>query len=85
MPNVPRHLLIFEPDPRGHTLEWVEHIQGMAAARPGHARRAVGVSAQGMNACPCAQGLVREQAEAALAADGFTDDEIARIVATMKD
>ena len=54
---------------------------GMAAARPGHARRAVGVSAQGMNACPCAQGLVREQAEAALAADGFSADEIARIVA----
>ena len=27
------------------------------------------------------QGLVREQAEAALSADGFTDDEIARIVA----
>ena len=54
---------------------------GMASARPGHSRRAVGVSAQGMNACPCAQGLVREQAEAALSADGFTDDEIARIVA----
>ena len=54
---------------------------GMASARPGHARRAVGVSAQGMNACPCAQGLVREQAEAALAADGFSADEIARIVA----
>lgn len=54
---------------------------GMASARPGLSRRAVGVSAQGMNACPCAQGLVREQAEAALSADGFTDDEIARIVA----
>lgn len=54
---------------------------GTAAARVGASRRAVGVSAQGMNACPCAQGLVREQAEAALAADGFTADEIARIVA----
>ncbi len=54
---------------------------GLASARVGHARRAVGVSAQGMNACPCAQGLVREQAEAALRADGFTTDEIARIVA----
>lgn len=54
---------------------------GTAAAHPGSSRRAVGVSAQGMNACPCAQGLVREQAEAALAADGFTSDEIDRIVA----
>jgi len=34
MPNVPPHLLIFEPDPRGHTLEWVEHIQGTAATHP---------------------------------------------------
>jgi len=33
MPNVPPHLLIFEPDPRGHTLEWVEHILGAAAPR----------------------------------------------------
>ena len=56
-------------------------LVGMASARQGQARRAVGVSAQGMNACPCAQGLVREQAEAALAADGFSADEIARIVA----
>ncbi len=54
---------------------------GTAAARVGASRRAVGVSAQGMNACPCAQGLVREQAEAALAADGFSAEEIARIVA----
>ncbi len=54
---------------------------GTAAARSGASRRAVGVSAQGMNACPCAQGLVREQAEAALSADGFTPDEIDRIVA----
>lgn len=54
---------------------------GTAAARSGASRRAVGVSAQGMNACPCAQGLVREQAEAALSADGFTPEEIDRIVA----
>lgn len=25
------HLLIFEPDPRGHTLEWVEHLARFAA------------------------------------------------------
>jgi len=30
MENVPPHLLIFEPDPRGHTLEWLEHIQRTA-------------------------------------------------------
>ena len=54
---------------------------GMAAARSGATRRLVGVSAQGMNACPCAQGLIQDQAEQALRADGFDDDEVARIVA----
>ena len=53
---------------------------GVAAATPLHARRIVGVSAQGMNACPCAQGLIRAQAEVALANDGFSREQIDRIV-----
>jgi GTP cyclohydrolase I/GTP cyclohydrolase-4 len=53
---------------------------GVASATPTHARRIVGVSAQGMNACPCAQGLIRAQAEVALANDGFTREQIDRIV-----
>ncbi|HWH14595.1 MAG TPA: GTP cyclohydrolase MptA [Miltoncostaeaceae bacterium] len=53
---------------------------GVAAATPAGARRALGVSAQGMNACPCAQGLIRAQAEAALAEDGFSSEDIDRIV-----
>lgn len=56
-------------------------VFGAAAAGPGGARRALGVAAQGMNACPCAQGLIQAQAEAALRADGFSSDEVARIVA----
>ncbi|MBI2684359.1 MAG: GTP cyclohydrolase I FolE2 [Actinobacteria bacterium] len=51
-----------------------------AVAGPTRARRILGVSAQGMNACPCAQGLLRDQAESALIADGFTPDEIVRIL-----
>ncbi|MEW6582166.1 MAG: GTP cyclohydrolase MptA [Actinomycetota bacterium] len=62
------------------TQEMYELI-GMAAANGTASRRVVGVTAQGMNACPCAQGLVRDRAEEALRADGFTDDEVARIVA----
>ena len=54
---------------------------GIAAATSTTTRRLVGVSAQGMNACPCAQGLIRDQAEAALRDDGFGDADIARIVA----
>jgi GTP cyclohydrolase IV len=53
---------------------------GIAAAGPNGLRRVLGVSAQGMNACPCAQGLIRAQAEEALTADGFSSDEIERIV-----
>jgi GTP cyclohydrolase I/GTP cyclohydrolase-4 len=54
---------------------------GIAAAYGTSTRRMVGVSAQGMNACPCAQGLIRDRATAALRADGFDDQQIARIVA----
>ncbi len=53
---------------------------GMAVCNPSTSRRLVGVTAQGMNACPCAQGLIRDQAVAALREDGFGEDEIARIV-----
>lgn len=53
---------------------------GIAAAGPGGVRRVVGVTAQGMNACPCAQGLIQAQATDALRADGFGEEEIARIV-----
>jgi GTP cyclohydrolase-4 len=53
---------------------------GIAAVGPSSSRRAVGVSAQGMNACPCAQELIRAQATDALADDGFDEEEIERIV-----
>jgi GTP cyclohydrolase I/GTP cyclohydrolase-4 len=53
---------------------------GIGAAGPGGARRLVGATAQGMNACPCAQGLLQSQAEEALAGDGFSPGEIERIV-----
>jgi GTP cyclohydrolase IV len=52
---------------------------GVAAADVRASRRLVGVTAQGMNACPCAQGLIRAQAEDDLRADGFSEEEIERI------
>jgi GTP cyclohydrolase IV len=61
------------------TQEMYELI-GIAAANVRTTRRVVGVSAQGMNACPCAQGLLRAQASEALRADGFSDDDVERIV-----
>jgi len=53
---------------------------GVAAADATASRRIVGVTAQGMNACPCAQGLMQAQASDDLRADGFSADEIDRIV-----
>ena len=53
---------------------------GIAAANRDTSRRLVGVTAQGMNACPCAQGLISAQAAEALRADGFSAQEVARIL-----
>jgi GTP cyclohydrolase IV len=52
---------------------------GSAVASARGTRRLVGVEAQGMTACPCAQELVMERSQERLRGDGFTDDEIARV------
>src|SRR6187200_733135 len=54
-------------------------LYGAAVASARGTRRLVGVAAQGMTACPCAQQLVAGASRERLAADGFTDDEIDRI------
>jgi GTP cyclohydrolase IV len=54
-------------------------LLGSAIASERGTRRVVGVAAQGMTACPCAQQLVAGRSRERLAADGFTDDEIGRI------
>jgi len=55
-------------------------LVGIATATPTSARRIVGVEATGINACPCAQGLVREQAAGRLDEAGFGEDDIERIL-----
>ncbi len=52
---------------------------GSAVASERGTRRLVGVAAQGMTACPCAQQLVAGRARERLADDGFDDDQIERI------
>jgi GTP cyclohydrolase IV len=52
---------------------------GSAVASARGTRRLVGVQAQGMTACPCAQELVMERSQERLQEDGFTEDEIARV------
>lgn len=55
-------------------------LLGIAAATASSSRRVVGVEATGINACPCAQGLVRGRAAERLADAGFADDDVTRIL-----
>lgn len=55
-------------------------IIGIAAASARCVRRIVGVEAAGINACPCAQGLVRGRAAERLAEAGYGDAESERIL-----
>jgi GTP cyclohydrolase-4 len=61
------------------TQELVSLI-GLAAASDRATRRVVGVEATGINACPCAQGLVRESSRERLEEAGFDSEDIARIL-----
>jgi GTP cyclohydrolase IV len=51
---------------------------GTAVSSERGTRTLTGVEAQGMTACPCAQGLVESRSRERLAAAGFDDDEIER-------
>jgi GTP cyclohydrolase I/GTP cyclohydrolase-4 len=53
---------------------------GTALATARGTRQLVGVAAQGMTACPCAQGLVADSARKLLDADGFEQTQIDRIL-----
>ncbi|HET9938218.1 MAG TPA: GTP cyclohydrolase MptA [Gaiella sp.] len=58
----------------GLTTQEMVSLIGIAAATGAGSRRVVGVEATGINACPCAQGLVRARAAERLAEAGFGDD-----------
>jgi GTP cyclohydrolase-4 len=60
------------------TQEMVSII-GIAAASRSTLKRIVGVEATGINACPCAQGLVRGHASERLLDAGFDEDDVERI------
>jgi GTP cyclohydrolase-4 len=55
-------------------------LYGTAVASERGTRTLTGVQAQGMTACPCAQGLVEDGARERLLEQGFDPDEIDRIV-----
>ena len=60
------------------TQEMVSII-GLATASEAGERRLVGVEATGINACPCAQGLVRRKAGQRLRDAGFDAQDVERI------
>src|SRR5919204_3831446 len=61
------------------TQEMISLI-GIAAASATRVRRLVGVEATGINACPCAQGLVRGRASERLLDAGFDEPDVERIL-----
>ena len=61
------------------TQEMVRLI-GIAAATTDRVRRVVGVEAAGINACPCAQGMVRGAASERLLEAGFEGADVERIL-----
>ncbi|MGH2970225.1 MAG: GTP cyclohydrolase MptA [Solirubrobacteraceae bacterium] len=54
-------------------------LLGTAVASEAGTRRLIGVRAQGITACPCAQGLVQANARERLLEDGFSEGEVERI------
>jgi GTP cyclohydrolase-4 len=63
----------------GSRTQEIYTLYGSAVASARGTRRLVGVEAQGMTACPCAQELVMERSQDRLREEGFTDDEISRV------
>ena len=71
-----------KPAPVSHIpTQEIYTLHGRAVAYEHGTRRLVGVSATGMTACPCAQELVAGRAAARLLEDGFSEEQIERILA----
>jgi GTP cyclohydrolase-4 len=54
-----------------------------AVVAPRFARRMTGVEVEGMTACPCAQSMVAEHSRERLLGEGFSEDQIAKILTAM--
>ena len=64
----------------GALTQEIYTLFGSAVASARGTRRLVGVEAQGMTACPCAQEMTAERARERLEDDGFTSDEVDRVL-----
>jgi GTP cyclohydrolase IV len=71
----------YKPAPvSGVPTQEIYTLYGRALASEHGARRVIGVSAQGMTACPCAQEHVAARARARLFEQGFSEGDVARIL-----
>ena len=71
----------YKPAPvSGIPTQEIYTLLGSAVASERGTRRVIGVAAQGMTACPCAQELVAGRARERLADDGFTEEDIDRVL-----
>ena len=74
----------YKPAPvSGIQTQEIYELLGTAVASERGTRRLVGVRAQGMTACPCAQRLVESRARERLIGDGFSPEEADRIFAAV--
>ena len=64
----------------GMPTQEIYTLFGTAVASERGTRTLRGVQAQGMTACPCAQGMVEDLARERLAEQGFDDDQIGRVL-----
>ncbi len=64
----------------GSETQEIYTLLGSAVASARGTRRLIGVEAHGMTACPCAQELVADRSRERLRADGFSDEDIERIL-----
>ncbi|HWC25383.1 MAG TPA: GTP cyclohydrolase MptA [Solirubrobacteraceae bacterium] len=64
----------------GIATQEIYTLYGMAVASEQGTRRLVGVAAQGMTACPCAQQLVVGRSRERLLDEGVSEDEVGRIL-----
>src|ERR671914_1041651 len=70
----------YKPAPHsGIRTQEIYTLHGIAVAGEAGTKRLIGVTAQGMTACPCAQTLVQTSSRERLLADGFDEDEVDRI------
>ena len=70
-----------KPAPESGILtQEIYSLLGVAVASEAGTRRLIGVRAQGMTACPCAQRLVEGRARERLAAGGYSDEQVGEIL-----